>query len=94
MLCVLIEILGCNGVALRSGFTGERQVAVVAFQRIGGSVVVATAPVWSRVVSLVRVTRDQRRCGLLALRPSFIEQSLLVLVSRAPNVARVILASE
>ena len=54
MLCVLIEILGPNGVAPGGGFTRKRQVAVVALLRIGGSVVVATAPDWSRTVSVVR----------------------------------------
>jgi hypothetical protein len=44
MLCVLIEILGRNGIAPGSGFTRKRQVTVVALLRIGGSVVVSTAP--------------------------------------------------
>jgi hypothetical protein len=54
MLCVLVEILGRNGVAPGSGFAGKCQVAVMAFQRIGGSVVVAAAPGCSRIVPLVR----------------------------------------
>jgi hypothetical protein len=54
MLCVLIEILGRNGVASGSGFTRKRQVAVVALLRVGGSVVVAMAPARSRIVSVVR----------------------------------------
>jgi hypothetical protein len=54
MFCVLIEILGRNGVASGSGFSRKRQVAVVALLRIGGSVIVSTAPDWSRIVSLVR----------------------------------------
>ena len=54
MLCVLIEILGRNGVTPGSGFTRKRQVAVVALLRVGGSVVVATAPARSRIVSVVR----------------------------------------
>ena len=57
MLCVLIEILGSNAVAFGSGFTRKRQVAVVALLRIGGRVVVVTAPDWSRIVSLVRRRR-------------------------------------
>ena len=54
MLCVLIEILGPNGVASGSGFTRKRQVAAVALLRFGGSVVVATTPDWSRIISVVR----------------------------------------
>jgi hypothetical protein len=92
---VLIEILGRNGVAPGSGFTGKRHITVVAFLRL--------VEVWSwrRLPAGLGLflwfggdVLDQRRCGLLALRPSFIEQSLLVPVSRAPNVARVTLASD
>ena len=56
MLCVLIEILGPNAVASGSGFTRKRQVAVVALLRVGGSVVVATAPARSRIVCGSAVT--------------------------------------
>jgi len=86
---VLIEILGRNGVASGSGFTRKRQVVVVALLRI--------AEVWSwrwlppglgLLLWFGCDARDQRRWGLLALRPSFIEQSLLFSVSLALNVTR------
>ena len=92
---MLIEILGRDGVAPGSGFTGKRQVTVVAFHALAEICPLRRLPgglglcLW-----FVGDGRDQRRCGLLALRPSFIEQSLLVLVSRAPNAARVTLASD
>ena len=92
---MLIKIHGRNGIAPGGGFTRKRHVTVVALFRIGGNLPVTTAPVRSGVFLWFGGDgRDQCRCGLLALRPSFIEQSLLVLVSRAPTVARVTLASE